>query len=122
MKLSRGTLLVLLALTASSPGSGSGPLMELARVADRLAEAGRHEEAVVKYHAALGSGTIRHAEVATFNLGLSLVELQRHTEAATAFEATLKALRVLPAWHRQPRRTASVHVAAAEAYTHELAD
>ena len=90
MKLSRGTLLVLLALTASSPGSGSGPLMELARVADRLAEAGRHEEAVVKYHAALSSGTIRHAEVAAFNLGLSLVELQRHTEAANRIRGRIR--------------------------------
>lgn len=109
-------------LTAPRPGSGGGPLMELARAADRLAEAGRHAEAVGKYRAALGSGTMQHAEVAAFNLGLSLVELRRHTEAAAAFEDTIEALRALPARRQQSHRTASVHVAAAEALTQAPAD
>jgi tetratricopeptide (TPR) repeat protein len=117
-------LLALLALTAPRPGCGGGPLMELARAADQLAEAGRHADAVGKYRAALGSGLVEHAEVVAFNLGLSLVELRRHSEAAAAFESTLEALRVLPERHRhrQPARAGSVHVAAAEALTHAPAD
>lgn len=117
-------VLLLLVLTAPRPGSSGGPLLELARAADRLAEVGRHAEAVGKYRAALGSGAVDHAEIVSFNLGLSLVELRRHTEAAAAFESTLEALRVLPEGHRHrhPRRAASVHVAAAEAKTHAPAD
>ena len=115
-------LLALLALAAPRPASGGGPLLALARAADRLAETGRHAEAVGKYRAALGAGTMQHAEVAAFNLGLSLVELRRHAEAAAAFEGTLEALRALPARHREPSRIASVHVAAAEALTPAPAD
>ena len=117
-------ILLLALLAAPRPASGGGPLMELARAADRLAEVGRHAEAVGKYRAALGSGALDHAEIAAFNLGLSLVELRHHTEAAAAFESTLAALRALPEGHRHrhPRRVASVHVAVAEAKTHAPAD
>ena len=111
-------------LRSPHPACGGGVPLQLSRAADQLAEEGRHAEAVAKYRAALGLGSspMRHAEVATFNLGLSLVELDRHGEASAAFEATLGALQGLPPRHQRPERVASVHVALAEALTHAPAD
>ena len=50
-----------------------------------------------------------------YNLGLSLVELGRHREAAAAFASALRVMAALPAAQRPPDRLATLHVAAAEA-------
>jgi hypothetical protein len=103
----------LLTLTAE----GSRALELLVRGCGRLADAGRHDEAVVKYRAALSSSTsgqMRHAEVATYNLGLSLADLGRHAEAAGAFDDALTALQAQPPARRHPERIAAAHVSAAE--------
>jgi tetratricopeptide (TPR) repeat protein len=119
--------LLVLALCASaetSAAASSRSLQQLAREGARLAASGTargHEAAVAKYHAALqptngdGGRLLRHAQVATYNLGLSLVALGRHTEARDAFMSTLDALQGAGG-KAAAEQVATVHVALAESH------